>query len=595
MENNYNSTRIIDGGLWLIRLRWIAIVGIIVATKFSSDILHITIREIPLYALAVVLFIFNLISFFGIKYIIRKEVSYRLINGKSILYFQIYSDLLILTCLLHFSGGVENPFIIYYIFHMIISSILLSPLECYIITSFILSFIGALAFLEYQGIIPHYNLEGFYTHSFYQNKIYLMGTGGIFITTSYMVVYMTTSISSKLRKQEEAYRKANIELENKDTIKNEYVLRLTHDIKGHIAAIQNILQAALVTKKEEEKRDFVNQAYKRTRGLMNFVRDLLKLTSLRLQNKLEMHEFSIEESLKKVIQEVKAGYPDKQISINANIADTAVYLYGNQLSIEEALNNLLSNAIKYSPEGSSVDVKANKFKGSCIIEIIDRGIGIPKNEQKLIFNEFYRASNVSKIEKTSSGFGLSLVKQIIDKHQGKISVDSELNTGTKIILKIPLYQSDKKKTFTKWFLKNTNQHKKRSLKTMERKKLLIIDDDPDILKSLKVILEDKDFIVYTASNKAEGLKLCSSERPDLIILDIMMDYDLEGYGMLNDFRNDKELSNIPIIMYSGMAQQIGVNFRSAVEDDKMFPDVSFVDKREDVQDLILKIKEVLKI
>ncbi|MBA7515735.1 Adaptive-response sensory-kinase SasA [subsurface metagenome] len=451
MKRNNNSTGIIEGALWLIRLRWLAIIGIFVATKFSASILNISIQQVPLYLLALALFVFNVVSLVSIKYFIRKNAPFNIINGKVILNFQIYTDLVVLTCLLHYSGGVENPFIVYYIFHMIISSILLTPKECYVITSIALSFIGALAFFEYQGIIPHYNLEGFYTHSFYQNKIYLMGTGFIFITTSYMVVYMTTSISSKLREQEEAYRRANIELENKDTIKNEYVLRLTHDIKGHIAAIQNILQAALVSKSDEEKRDFVKQAHKRTRSLMNFVKDLLKLTSIRLQNKLDMSEFSIEESVKRVIQDLKTSYSEKRISINANIADAADIVHGNQLSIEEALYNLISNAIKYSPEESSIDINAKKYKESFLIEIIDKGIGIPKNEQKLIFNEFYRASNVARIEKNSSGFGLSLVKQVIDKHHGKISIESELNLGTRVTIRIPFHQSNKKKVHTKWF------------------------------------------------------------------------------------------------------------------------------------------------
>ncbi len=451
MENNNNSTEIVDGALWLIRLRWLAILGIFFATVFSSHILKISVQETPLYIIAIALFIFNTVSLFSLKHIIRKNTLFKIIHGKGVLFFQIYSDLFVLTCLLHFSGGVENPFIIYYIFHMIISSILLSARECYIITSVALLFIGALAFLEYQGIIQHYDLEGFYTHSFYQNKIYLMGTGVIFITTSYMVVYMTTSIASKLKQQEEAYKRANIELENKDTIKNEYVLRLTHDIKGHIAAIQNILRAAGITKIDEEKEDFIKQAHKRTRRLMNFVNDLLKLTTLRLQNKLEMVEFSIEESVKRVIQDIKASYSEKKISIIANIANGADNVFGNQLSIEEALNNLLSNAIKYSPENSSIDVNAIKQNDFFLIEIIDKGIGIPKNELKLIFEEFYRGSNVGRIDKNSSGFGLSLVKQVINKHHGKISVDSQLNEGTSITIKFPLHHSQKKKTHTKRF------------------------------------------------------------------------------------------------------------------------------------------------
>lgn len=128
---------------------------------------------------------------------------------------------------------------------------------------------------------------------------------------------------------------------------------------------------------------------------------------------------------------------------------------------------------------------------------------------------------------------------------------------------------------------------------MENKKILIIDDDVDILKSLKVIIEDKGYVVYTASNKSDGLDLSDTKKPDAIVLDIMMEDDLEGYSMLRDFRKDNSKSNIPIIMYTGMAQQIGVNFRSAIEDQKSLPNVSFVDKREDVEVLIEELGKVL--
>lgn len=127
---------------------------------------------------------------------------------------------------------------------------------------------------------------------------------------------------------------------------------------------------------------------------------------------------------------------------------------------------------------------------------------------------------------------------------------------------------------------------------MKNKKILVIDDDVDILKSLKVIIEDKGYIVFTASNKTEGLQIYTTQKPDAIVLDIMMEDDLEGYSMLRDFRKDNSMSNIPIIMYTGMAQQIGVNFRSAIEDQESLPNVSFVDKREDVEILIQEIDKL---
>jgi DNA-binding NtrC family response regulator len=130
---------------------------------------------------------------------------------------------------------------------------------------------------------------------------------------------------------------------------------------------------------------------------------------------------------------------------------------------------------------------------------------------------------------------------------------------------------------------------------MGNKNILIIDDDQDVLDSLQIILESHDFNVNTASNKGDGLKLFSEHKPDLMILDIMMENELEGYSMLNDFRKDDSIIDIPIIMYSGMAQQIGVNFRSAVENEKMFPNVTFFDKQDDINELVNQVKKALAI
>jgi signal transduction histidine kinase len=441
MVRKTGHTRIIEGGLWLIRLRWLAVIGILIATTFADSILKISIQQIPLYIIAIVLLLLNVISLYAIKYITKNKIPAKILRGESIVRFQILTDLIILTFLLHYSGGVENPFIIYYIFHMIIASILLSPKTSYIITTIALLLIGALTLLEYYEILPHYALQGFNNQNFYQNKVFLLGTGFIYISTSYLVVYMTVSVSTKLKLHEIAYTKAIIELEKKDKIKNEYVLRITHDIKDHLAAIQNSLDVVLVSNSEKDRQEFIERAYKRTQRLTSFVNELLKLTRIRLINKLDTHEFSIEDSINKVIQEINPAAMKKGIKINVISKSFLNGIFGNPLSIEEALSNLISNAVKYSPDNSEIVINSTKIKDSVLVEIIDNGIGIPMHEQKLIFNEFYRASNVSNIEKESSGFGLSLAKQIIEKHNGTISVESKLNKGTTFRITLPIHHT----------------------------------------------------------------------------------------------------------------------------------------------------------
>ena len=175
---------------WLVRLRWYAILGIVIAYFTAIHFLHITIWGLPVYIIVLFLIILNIASFSFLKYLQRSNVRKSLRIVTLIINFQISTDLIVLTFLLHYSGGVENPFIVFYIFHMIIGSIILSNIESILQTSFGLMLLGAMTFLEYTGIIKHYPLEGFIVTNMYNNLTYLVSTGLIFISTSYFMLIL---------------------------------------------------------------------------------------------------------------------------------------------------------------------------------------------------------------------------------------------------------------------------------------------------------------------------------------------------------------------------------------------------------------------
>lgn len=129
---------------------------------------------------------------------------------------------------------------------------------------------------------------------------------------------------------------------------------------------------------------------------------------------------------------------------------------------------------------------------------------------------------------------------------------------------------------------------------MNTKRILIVDDDTDLLSSLQIILEDRNFEVQTASTKSEGLNLLKDTKPDLLIQDIMMDTDLEGFGILNAIKSDPGYRDLPIIMLTGIAKAMEVNFRSAIEDEEMFPNVVFIDKPVEPDVLLTEINSLLK-
>jgi signal transduction histidine kinase len=440
MESTPQITRLGKRAYWLIKLRWIAIIGVVGATFFAHSIMGVSVRDVPLYCVAVVLVFHNVISLLLLKRILRTSTASVVAWIKRTINLQISVDLVILTVLLHFSGGIESPIVIYFVFHMIIASILLSVWESYLQATLAVMLISLLAALEYKEVVPHYCLEGFLTCNMQHGAFYVWGTVFILSSTLYLVVYMTSSISTQLRRQEEAYRQANLQLQQKDRIKDEYVLRLTHDIKAHLAAIQSclgVLVKGLAGPLNDQQADFVNRAHDRTRKLTVFARALLRLTQMRLSDKFEMDTFSLRDTIASAVEAVKTKAMDKNLKLDSDVEPSIDKAFGDQFSIEETITNLLLNSIKYTPAKGAVLVSAKDNGDTLLIEIADTGIGIPKDEIGKVFDEFFRASNARKVERDGTGLGLSIAKQTIQRHGGNIWAESQEGAGTKISFTLP--------------------------------------------------------------------------------------------------------------------------------------------------------------
>ncbi|MBC8548463.1 MAG: response regulator [Candidatus Brocadiales bacterium] len=133
---------------------------------------------------------------------------------------------------------------------------------------------------------------------------------------------------------------------------------------------------------------------------------------------------------------------------------------------------------------------------------------------------------------------------------------------------------------------------------MANQKILIIDDDPDIVEAMRMPLEANNYNVITASNGKEGLQKAKDEIPDLIILDVMMDTDTEGFHVAYELRSEETDSeymncrNIPILMITAISQKKGMNF-SPEKDDTFLPVDSFIEKPVQPKDLLKRTAELL--
>ena len=440
MEPLPRDARLAKRAHWLIRVRWIAIAGVVAATFISYRLMHIPVQEHALYAVAAVLAAYNTVFLILLKRSARHNEETVVAKVHRIVSVQISLDLVMLTVLLHFSGGIENPFMVYFVFHMVIASILLPARESYLQATLAVALLVLLVLLESNGWIRHYCLDHELFEGVHHGGLFVTAKVGVFATTLYIVVYMAGSIATQLRNQEEAYWQANIRLQQNDKVKDEYVARVTHDIKGHLAAVQSCLEVVhnkTLGQLNERQNDFVGRALNRTRTLTNFVRALLRLTQIRLANSYEMQEFSLREMMANAITAAEPRAETKNIRLTTEVNLSNDIILGNSMAIEEMLSNLLFNAVKYTPETGMVALRAGDTDDSVEIEVRDTGIGIPAEEMPRVFEEFFRASNARKVERDGTGLGLTIARQIVLRHHGDIRVESVQGRGTTFTVTLP--------------------------------------------------------------------------------------------------------------------------------------------------------------
>ncbi len=412
-----------ERAFWLVQLRWFAISALGIATWVSHRWLGVLLPAQKLYILTGLLFGYNAALYLLLRYGISRAGDPAGTKAGQGITLQISADLFILSTIIHYSGGIENPFCFFFVFHMIIASILRSRLQSYVQATLAVLLFGGFTWLEGTGTIAHYPLEGFAGHNLYEDRTFVFGYLFVFAVTLYLVVYMTTSITERLRSQQEELARANERLEEKDRINHKYVLRVTHDIKGHLAAIEGCLHPVfdqMIGPLNEKQRDLTGRAYRRTHKCMDFVSALLKVTHMKMTGELDISGFSLRTCIGNALAAVHNRAQEKAIAVSCHFDIHEDHINGEPVLIEETITNVLFNAVKYTPAGGTVKIGICEQEGDFLIEVSDTGIGIPLESLDHIFEEFYRAPNARQAEREGTGLGLTFAKQVIERHGGRI-------------------------------------------------------------------------------------------------------------------------------------------------------------------------------
>ena len=374
---------------------------------------------------------------------------------------QITVDLVAVAALVHFSGGIENPFIFYSVFHVVVASILLSRPATFLKAALGFVLISGVGLGEWLGLLPHVPLgllpaEGAYrSGSFVLTQLFVLGS------TLFLTAYIASAISAHQRSYERETVQLSADVRHKNELlqaaykrirsaeraKSQYMRKVAHELKEPLAAIQMLLrtvQEGFAGEIPERSRDFLERAERRARELALLTQDLLALSRAREGRiAVEATEVHADRLVEAVVEAMQDAATRAGVTITTEIAPGLGPIEGDAAGLQQLIGNLLSNAIRYTPRAGRVRVGLREAGGKLLIEVADTGIGIPAECLPRVFDEFYRAANARSHSGDGTGLGLSIVRAVAEQHGGAVSVESEVGGGTRFAVELPVMPAGK--------------------------------------------------------------------------------------------------------------------------------------------------------
>lgn len=441
-----------------INLRWLTILAIIIATLVASKVFHIGFPTLPVYIICVIIAAYNFLFLHLTRGLGKQESDLVVRKAEAYSYAQVILDLAILTLLLHYTGGVENPFIFLYIIHTNAAAIFLPKGRVYELTTLAMVMVTGLLFAEYFEVIPHINLEGFVSPFRYTELSRIVAVLVALATLAYATVYVATSIVGELRRRQREVMELKDQLLEQRTKELEQISAevvklveerrhfvrflsvVAHDLQSPLVATQSLLSYILdgyTGEITEGQKDLMQRGIRRIDGLLTLITDLLDIPRIEAgEVKREMREVSLNDIIKQATEGLDNLAKQKGLELKVELPKSSSKVYASGRRLQQVITNLTSNSINYTRDGV-VLVRAMEGDKDVRVEVIDTGIGISPDDLPRLFEDFFRGSNVGP---KGTGLGLSISKRIVEAHGGKIWAESpapETGKGSKFTFTLP--------------------------------------------------------------------------------------------------------------------------------------------------------------
>lgn len=408
----------------------------------------------------------------------------------------------------------------------------------------------------------------------YNNIYFLLTTGLIACAASYFAEQARLrefALRFELDSQNHELDQRNHDLAEMDRMKSSFFANVSHELRTPLTLIlspvEDLLRSNNLPQRLETQLVFVRDNAYRLLGLVNDLLDVMRLEEG--MTRLEKVPVNLSALASNVVGGMQHYADQQNVALHLNDAEN-LHVIGDRRALEKIAINLISNAVKFTPSGGEVRVDFRKAGQFGEMSIRDTGPGIEKNNFEMIFDRFQQVDSSSTRKHQGTGLGLALVKELVELHGGKVSVESKLGSGAMFKVELPLAQESEKSgslleqdgepisdvhSKARYVFEQSTSLKLETdrIEDDTRPKLVLIEDENDV----RTYLEDnlgQDFQVFSADTGKGGWELLKSIKPDLLVTDLMLP-ELDGLTLCKMVRAEESLQGIKIMLLTARTDE----------------------------------------
>jgi PAS domain S-box-containing protein len=359
------------------------------------------------------------------------------------------------------------------------------------------------------------------------------------------ITVLGTEITENKR-VEETLRNLNARLVEADARRNEFLGVLSHELRNPLTPVRNSLYILdRATPGGEQARRAHSVIDRQVGHLARLVDDLLDVTRItRGKIRLQRSRVDLVDLVRRAVEDRHTVLENREVTVD--LPTQAIWIDGDPTRLAQLLGNLLDNATKFTPEDGKISVSLTRADGRAVLQVADTGLGIDPETLKRLFEPFAQADRSLDRSRGGLGLGLALVKGMVELHGGEVSAHSDgPGKGSRFTVKLPLVE----RTVVADGPPQPSDAAGRGCR-----KVLIIEDNKDAADSLSEVLGLSGHRVAVAYDGAAGLVMAREFRPEVIICDIGLPGDMDGYAVARTLRRDAVIASAYLIALTGYAQ-----------------------------------------